>query len=66
VEVSSGRNKWKEVKDVSRLIGQGPKAVPQWVELTFKPLKTKAIRVRPKNGKATTLGKVEVLGKPLS
>ncbi len=66
VEVRSGRTKWKAVKDVVLLVGQGPKAVPQWVELTFKPLKTKALRVRPRNGNPTSLGKVEVLGKRIS
>lgn len=65
VEVSSGRNKWKLVKNVTVLVGPGAEAVPLWIELSFRPLRARMLRVRPKDGKATSLGKVEVLGKPV-
>ncbi len=65
VEVSSGRRKWKPVKNVTVLVGPGPKAAPLWIELSFKPMRAKTLRVRPKDGKSTSLSKIEVLGKPL-
>jgi hypothetical protein len=65
VEVAAGRNRWKEVKDVNVLVGAGPKAVPLWIELSFRPLAAQTLRVRPKDGKATSLQKIEVLGKPV-
>jgi hypothetical protein len=68
VEVPSGRSKYKELKGVEVLVGQGAKAVPMWIELSFPPARVKGLRIRPKGteGAAVKLGTVQVRGRKLN
>jgi hypothetical protein len=65
VETSSGRGRFRPVKDATVLVCAGVKDVPAWVEVSFKAVRAKEVRVRPEPKEAVKLARVEVLGKPV-
>jgi len=62
VEVSSGRNRWKAVKNAVVHVPAAAKKRPvAFVEITFKSTRAKKLRVRPGTPGAVTLSRVDVL-----
>ena len=73
VEARAGRGRWRPVKDLRTAVlrgatpARGRRKIPQYVKLGFKPISTRALRLRPvlKKGRGTVrLSEVEVYRRP--
>ncbi|MHC4932423.1 MAG: hypothetical protein ACYTGV_09570 [Planctomycetota bacterium] len=63
VETSTGSGKFKPVAELKQLAGRVSKGPPSFLELSFRPVRAKKIRIRPGGKKGTTLKDLVVLGK---
>ncbi|MHC4224460.1 MAG: hypothetical protein ACYSUN_10765, partial [Planctomycetota bacterium] len=63
VETTTGSGKFKPVEELKQLAAPMSKGPPAFVELSFKPVRAKKIRIRPKGEKGTALKDLVVLGK---